>query len=100
MIKSKRNKFGLILLGLVLLVLAIALHIFYSLRLSTFHFNINRLHEHYYAAIEASSNGDYLTAETHYKAALKEAEKKSSENEHVAYALHELGFTYLFLERY
>lgn len=39
-------------------------------------------------------------AETHFKAALKEAEKESPENKYIDYALSNLGITYMLLDRY
>ena len=100
MVKSKRNNVGFIILSLVLLVLAIVLHVLYSSRLNTYHFNAGRLYGHMADGDDAFSRDAFAAAETHYKAALKEAEKKSSENIYIVYVLRELRGTYILLERY
>jgi tetratricopeptide (TPR) repeat protein len=98
--KSKRNKFGLILVGLILLASAIVLHILYSLHLSTYHFNSTRFSEHFFNGFDALIEHDYVAAETYFNAALKEAEKESAENKYIADALLELGGTYILLKKY
>jgi tetratricopeptide (TPR) repeat protein len=100
MSKLNRNKFGLTLFGIILLVFAIVLHIFYSLHLDTYHFNSTRFNKHFSAGLSAFREGDGVTAETHFKAALEEAEKESPENKYIDYALLELGETYMFLNKY
>ena len=100
LIKSNRNKVGFIILSLILLVLAIALHVLYSSRLNTYHFNASRLYGHMEAGDDAFSREDFAAAETHYKAALKEAEKKSPENIYIRYALLQLMGTYIVLMRF
>jgi tetratricopeptide (TPR) repeat protein len=100
MIKSKRNKFGLILLWLVFLAFAIAFHVLYSLRLSTYHFSSIRFYKHLSAGNDALREHDYVKAETYFNAALNEAEKESSENKYIDDALFKLGVTYLLFEKF
>ncbi len=97
MTKSKWNKLVVILYAFVL---PIALPILLSSRFNTFRFNVTQLIEHLNAGNQAYINKDYATAETQYKAALKEAEKRSPENAFAVDALHHLGVTYIEANRY
>lgn len=100
MMRSKRNKLGIILVSIILLVLAMTVHVLYGFRLRTFQFSESRFIEHDKDGSKALTNGEYATAETHFNAALEEAEKNSPENEYMALALQGLVITYMRLDRY